>query len=151
MFCLGKLHRNILHTLVRLVQNGDTSQQTLSLSATNQNFAAPAISKGGRYKITNKSAEIPQKSAMSKNFQIAAPAISYPSKLLSAISGAGAKSAATLALALHPQLTADKTPSFPPSGDEDKDDADVADYDNKVADYDGGDGLHQQPIRSLAQ
>ena len=84
-----------------------------------------------------------KKSAISKNFQIAALAISYPSKLLSAISGAGAKSAATLALALHPQLTADKTPSFP-SGDEDKDDADVADYDNKVADYDGGDGLHQQ-------
>ena len=119
------------------MQNGDTSQQTLSLSATNQNFAAPAISKGGRYKISNKSAEIPQKSAISKNFQIATPAISYPSKLLSAISGAGAKSAATLALAVHPQLTADKTPSFP-SGDEDKDDADVADYDNN------GDGLHQQ-------
>ena len=87
--------------------------------------------------VGTKSAEIQQNSAINKNFQIAALAISYPSKLLSAISGAGAKSAATLALAVHPQLTADKTPSFP-SGDEDKDDADVADYDNN------GDGLHQQ-------
>ena len=69
--------------------------------------------------VGTKSAEIQQNSAINKNFQIAALAISYPSKLLSAISGAGAKSAATLALALHPQLTADKTPSSPPSGDED--------------------------------
>ena len=132
------------------MQNGDTSQQTLSLSATNQNFAAPAISRGGRYKISNKSAEIPQKSAISKNFQIAAPAIGYPSKLLSAISGAGAKSAATLALALHPQLTADKTPSFPLSGDEDDNTgaegaADDNDKDEDGDNYDDeGDGFGQQ-------
>ena len=116
--------------------------------------AAPAISRGGRYKISNKSAEIPQKSAISKNFQIAAPAIGYPSKLLSAISGAGAKSAATLALALHPQLTADKTPSFPLSGDEDDNtgaEGAVAPTDDNDKDEDGdnynndeGDGFRQQ-------
>ena len=104
------------------------------------------------YTISKKSAELQQNSAINKNFQIATLAIGYPSKLLSAISGAGAKSAATLALALHPQLTADKTPSFP-GGDEDDntgaegaaaptndndEDEDGDNYDHK------GDGFRQQ-------